>query len=207
MNHNEDTPIEPIYTSTSEFGVMYENQFVVLDDGKHVIGVDASDGGKLIFENIETGKADKFGWRDFGVNFITNMFYAQDTESFYIGDLYDDLYKYKLDKTNKSCKKVKAYGNIGIGRIISSHRFMNFVFFGGSNNKIKVLDLSRDKLLPGHLEAAIGCIYSLKVCVKSQDEIYLTVSGQYPNYSDDKTDLFEVTDLLKVDPVILQKYL
>ena len=89
--------------------------------------------------------------------------------------------------------------------MISSHRFLDFVFFGGIEYKIRVLDLSTGKLLPGHLETSIRVICSLQVFVKSPNEIYLAVSGLHPNYSDDKTDLFDVSGLFPNDPHIFQR--
>ena len=207
MNHNQSTPIEPINASSSKFAVMFENHFVVLDDGKHVIGGDGSDLRNLIIENIETGKADKFGWSKSSINLITTLVYDEDTGFLYTGDFHGGFYKYHVDITNKSCEKVKDYGKLGIGEIISSHRFRDFIFFGGINSKIKVLNLSTGKLLLGHLQTSIKCIHSLQVCVKSQDDIYLAVSGTNTNYSGDKTDLFDLTDLLPKDPIIHQKYL
>ena len=204
---NQKTIIEPINASLSRFWVKYENQFVVLNDAKHVIGVDARDASNLILENIENRKADKFGWRDSFNNMITTLVYDEDTGFLYSGDYNSRLYKYKVNKTSKSCERIQAYGKIGIGRISSSHIFMQFVFFGGDQSEIRVLDLSTGKLLPGYLKTSIGCAYSLQVCLKSQDEIYLVVSGKYPDYSRDKTDLFDLTDLLPKNPVILQKYL
>ena len=137
MNHNQEKGIHPINTSSCKFGVEYENQFVVLDDVKHVIGVDPSDGSKLIMENLENGKAVKFGWNSFFYNYIKTLVYDEDTGSLYTGDRDGQLHKYKLDKTNKSCKRVKDYGNLKIDRIYSSHRFLHFVFFGGEDSKIK----------------------------------------------------------------------
>ena len=49
MNHNQETSVKPIKTSSSEFGVNYENQFVVLEDAKHIIGIDASDAKKSYY--------------------------------------------------------------------------------------------------------------------------------------------------------------
>ena len=207
MEHDQKTSIKPINTSSSKFGGMYENQFAVLDDAKHVIGVDPSDARNFILENIKNGTADKIQWIQSSYFFITTFVYDEDTGYLYTGDCDGRLLQYKLDKTTKSCKKVKNYGKLKIGEISSSHRFLDFVFFGGTKKKIRVLDLSTNKLLPGHLQTSIGVICSLNVCVKSEDKIYLTVSGIYSNYSDNKTDLFDLTDLLQVDPVILQKYL
>lgn len=53
----------------------------------------------------------------------------------------------------------------------------------------------RGDLLPGHLQTSIEEIRSLQVCKKSQIEIFLAVSGSSPDYSDDKTDLFDVSGL------------
>ena len=81
------------------------------------------------------------------------------------------------------------------------------VFFGGNESQIKVLDLSTSKLLPGRLETAIEYIYSIQVCVISHNQIYLAVFGTDTHYSDDKTDLFEVSGLLLNSPVVIKNYL
>ena len=81
---------------------------------------------------------------------------------------------------------------------------MQFVFFGGIR-KIRVLDLSTGELLPGHIQTSIGCILSLQVCVKSPSQIYLAVSGEYPDYSQGKTDLFDLSGFLRNEPLILQR--
>ena len=207
MKHNQETSIEPINISSSKFGVRYENQFAVLNDAKHVIGIDPNDGKNLILENIENRKADEIGWSDSSRNLISTLFYDKNTGYLYSGDLYSRLCKFKVSTTSKSCERVKDFGEIGIGRISTSCRFLHFVFFGGSNYKIRVLDLSTGDLFLEHLETSIRSIWSLQVFVKSQDQIYLTVSGDYPDYSQDKTDLFDLTDFLQVDSMILQKYL
>ena len=129
MNHNQETSVKPIKTSSSEFGVNYENQFVVLEDAKHIIGIDASDARNLIIENIENGKADKFGWSKSFQNYITTLLYDGKTGYLYTGDNDGHLYKYKVYISSKSCKRLKAYGHLGIGEIISSYRFKIFAFF------------------------------------------------------------------------------
>ena len=208
MEHTQVSSIEPIYTSSSQFGVEFENLFVVLDDAKHVIGVDPTDAGKLILENLENGKADRFGWSQSSCyKYITTVVFDGKTGSLYCGNNQHQIHKYKVDTARKSCKKVKDFGDLGMGLIISSHRFIHFIFFGGNWGKIRVLDLSTGEFLPGHLETSIWNIQSLQVCVKSNNQIYLAVSGNEPVYSKNKTDLFDVTGLLPNDPVILQEYL
>ena len=207
MEHNEDTSIKPIFTSFNKFGVEYESQFVVLDDGKHVIGVDGRDLSKLIIENVEDGSTVEFEGSNSSYNYITTLVYDEKTGFLYSGDYFGNLRKYKIDITSKTCEKVRNYGDLGIGWITSSHRFLDLVFFGGNKRKIRVLDLSTGDLLAGSLETSIKRVYFLQVCVRSYDEIYLTVSGERPNYSKDKTDLFDVSGLLPNDPVVFQKFL
>ena len=206
MNHNQKTSIRPINTSSSKFGVQFENNFIVLDDAKHIIGVDGSDASKLILENVENEFTVKFGGSKSSLNYITTLVYDKETGFLYTGDNHGHLHQYKVDTVSKTYEKVKDFGHLGIGRITSSHRFLHFVFFGVYNSKIKVLNLSTGELLPGQIETSVKFIRSFQVCVKSQDKIYLTVSGSGTDYSDDKTDLFDVSSWLLKYPVILRNY-
>ena len=207
MEHNQNTSIEPINTSSSKFGVEYENNFIVLQDAKHVIGVDPKDGRNLIIENVETQKADKFESIEYFVCMITTLVYDEDTGSLYTADTNGNLLQYKIDTATKTCRRVKEYDTKVRGSIFSSHRFLHFVFFGDILSNIRVLDLSTGDFLPGRLETSIGSIYSIQVCVKSHDEIYLAVFGSGSYYSKDYTDLFDVSGLLLKSPVVLRKYL
>ena len=177
----------------------------MLDDSKHIIGVDADDLSKMILENIDNGSKIKFGGNIICFSEITSLIYNEDTRSLYSADSVGDLLKYKINTAGKTCEKVRIYLNFGKDGITSSHRFMHFVFFGWSSGKITVLDLSTDELLPGHLQTSIGYISSLQVCVKNQNEIYLAVSGCKPDYSNEKTDLFDISGLIPNDSVISQK--
>ena len=207
MEHDQKTPVEPIKSSSSKFGVMYENQFVVLDDAKHVIGVDPGDTTNLILKNVENGSKVKFGGNDFSKFYISTLVYDEDTGSLYSGDSNGQLIQYKVDTANLTFEKVKDYGDLGIGWITSSHRFLHFVFFGGNDGKIRVLDLSTGNLLSGHIDTSIKDIRSLQVCLKNLKQIYLTVSGYESDYSNDKTDLFDITDFLLKDLIIFENTL
>ena len=204
MNHNNETAVRPKEISFSEFGVEYENQFILLDDAEHVIGIDPNNGKKLIFKNVENGSTVKFEDSNSSENLITTLVYDKNTGTLYCGDDNGQLLQYKVDIATKTCKIVNNNGKLKIGLVTSSHRFLDFVFFGGIEGKIKVLDLSTGKLLEGLLKTSVKVIRSLQVCVKSHTEIFLAVSGRSSNYSDDKTDLFDVSGLLPTDPVILK---
>ena len=207
MEHNEKSPVEPVKSSSGEFCVKNDNQFIVLDDAKHVIGVSGRNSKKLILENVENGSKVEFERLFFSFFYTLTLIFDEDTGSLYSGDIYGKLVQYKVDTANQICEEVKTYGNLGIDIITSSHRFLDFVFFGGIRGKIKVLDISTGKLLSGHIDTSIIIILSLQVCVKNPKQIYLAVSGTQTNYSNDKTDLFDITDFLQKDLVILQKNL
>ena len=204
MEHNQKSPVEPIKSSSNYFGAEHQNNFVVLDDAEHVIGVHPGNGNSLIFENIKNGLTVEFGERIYPHNYITSLLYDQDSGSLFSGDNYGYLVQYKVNTANKTCEEVKYYGYIGIGGIMSCARFMHFVFFGGWR-KIRVMDLSTDKLLPGHLKTLIDSIYSLQVCKKNEKEIYLAVSGWGEESPDVKNELLDISGLLSNDPVIFQK--
>ena len=97
MEHNQETSLEPINTSSTQFGVDYESHFVVLDDGKHIIGVDPINGenlnkGKhLILENVQNGKADEFQASSSLGDFISTLVYDEKTGSLYTGDTNGNL--------------------------------------------------------------------------------------------------------------------
>ena len=128
MEHNQKISIEPLNVFTRKFGIDNQNEFIVLDDAKHVIGVDPSNGDQLLFQNVQNGKAGKFKLNQSSYNLITTLVYDRKTEFLYSGDNKGHLYKCKINTNSKSCKIVKEYGNIGINWIISSHRFLHFVF-------------------------------------------------------------------------------
>ena len=179
----------------------------MLDDGKHVIGVSGRDAKKLFLENVENGSKVEFGESHLFGFYISTLIFDEDTGSLYVGDTCGELVQYKVNTANLICKIVKYYEDLGIGAIRSSHRFMHFLFFGGTMNKIRVLGMSTGKLLPGHIDTSIRNIRSLQLCVKNPKEIYLTVSSNIHDYSDDKTDIFDLSHFIKDDPDIFQKFL
>ena len=207
MEHDKKSPLEPIKSSSCKFAVKYENQFVVLDDAKHVIGMDARDPSKLILENIENGSNVIFRGTHLSKFYISTLVFDEDTGSLYSGDNYGHVVQYKVNTSNQTCKQVKTYQDLGIGGITSSYRFLHFVFFGGDQSKIRVLDISTGKLLSGHINTSIKKICSFEVCMKNPKQIYLTVSGLEPDYSDDKTDLFDLSHFIRDNPDIFQKFL
>lgn len=202
MEQNKESSIPPIDTSSKKFGVEYENNFLVLDDAEHVIGVDAKNPKNLILENLSTGEKVKFGG---DVDCITTLIYDKNTETLLVGDKDGYVIQYKVDLQNPTCEDIKFF-DLEIGEIFSSCKFMDYVFFGGDRSKIKVLNLSTGELLPGQIDTTIDDIYSLQICVVNETKIYLAVSGEYFSDPLDRSDLFDLSLFFETEK-IRKKYL
>ena len=194
MTQTSSQMVSPFYTSSSQFGVYYENNFVFTDDGKHLIGPDAGDCTRVRVEDITTGSSFSLGNYS---DVIYTLTFDQDTGTLLVGYWQKHLVQYDLDLVKRKFRQVRDFGDIGIGSVLSSFRFMQYVFFGGSINILKVFDLSSKGMLPGHIETGIKEINSLQVCAVDKSRIFLSVVGSECNYSSDKSDLYDISDLMK----------
>ena len=193
MRQKENATVSPDRESKCHFGFLYENSFVLSDDGRHVIGPDASDRRRILMEDLSTGASFRFGENQRN---IFTLFFDQDSRTLLAGDWKGHLVEYDLDLQKGQGRTTKKHGDLGIGWIYSSFGSMGLVFFGGSENNVRVYDLARKKMLPGSIETAIRYILSLQVCVVDKSRVYLAVVGSNTNYSSTKSDLYDVTGLL-----------
>jgi hypothetical protein len=65
----------------------------------------------------------------------------------------------------------------------------------GWDYKVCVVNTADKKVLPKQIETAIKTIDSLRICEISPSETYLTVTGRFPSYSENKTDVFDISKL------------
>ena len=76
---------------------------------------------------------------------------------------------------------------------------------GGSNGCIRVIDTDRMEVIGEVFQTAIGRIMSMQICKVEKMEVkkyYLNVTGARPDYSEGKTDVFELTNLFNIYPYI-----
>ena len=128
MTQTSSQVVSPFYTPSSQFGVQFENNFVFTDDGRHLIGVDAGDSTRLRVEDITTGSSLGFGKHG---DVIFTLIFDQDSGTLLAGDYNNRLIQYDLDLVNKKFRQVRDFGDIRVGWVYSSFRFMQYVFFGG----------------------------------------------------------------------------
>ena len=93
-------------------------------------------------------------------------------------------------------KLVKDYGNLGTSEVRCFSGFSFIVFVAGEKG-IKAIDLKTREIIEFHLSNAIGLISTIQICGISSDKVYLVVGGYVPDYSCMKTDIFDVSNLLR----------
>ena len=95
---------------------------------------------------------------------------------------------------------LKNYGQVGICRVLSSARVGNLWLFGGFTSKITVIDSAKRRVVHEPVTTAISRIFSMTVCSlqngKRNSKTLLFVVGRYPDYSDAKTDVLDISGLV-----------
>ena len=194
MQSAPNTKVPPSHTSSSQFGIADQYQFVMLDDGRHFIGVDGTDSTSLLVEDTTTGSSFKFGSRSKSINTIT---FDKDSSTLLVSHEDQHVTQYNLDIPKKQLIKVKEYPNLGIGRITCCFRFLHLAFFGGDESEVIVLDLSRKEVLKEKIKTATTCIFSIEVCLVDKSRIILAAIGCKSNYILNKSDLLDITEFFK----------
>jgi hypothetical protein len=179
--------------------VEYENNFVILPDGKTIIGVEGEYKNNLICEDITKndksacGKIEDHGY----LNKIHTLFYDTIRKSLFVGNSEGRVIKYQQKESPLSWEKTKDYGDLRIGEIYSSEQIGDVLVLGGSNSSIRAINFAEKALLPGRVTTAKESIYSLQACELPGEKVFLGVSGKGQYYLEEETDIYEVTDLAK----------
>jgi hypothetical protein len=183
--------VDSLNRSKGKYRVEYESNLAILADGKTFIGV-RNDQTTLFMEDIVTGKTfGKIGkhWSD-----ISCLIFIEESNMLLVGDSYR-MIQYRLNQ-NKIWSKIKDYGEIGIGGVISCTRIMNLVIFGGTDSSLRVIDYEKRRVIGDVYKTAIRCISSLSICERP-NQVVLSVNGVFPFYSDTRSDILDITELVK----------
>ena len=190
MQQKRNTSVSSDRKSKNYFGVTYESNFVLSDDGHYLIAPDAGDLRRILVEDLRNGSSFCFGEsRDA----ITTLFFGTDSRTLLAGDAEGHLVEYDLDLQKGEGRTTKHHGHLRIGLIFSSSASAGLVFFGGNKYKVRAFDLSSKQMLPGEIETAIHYIYSLRVCVVDKSRVYLVAGGINPKYSSTRSDLYDLS--------------
>ena len=110
VNAANQSIIKILHETKNKFVALYENSFLVLPDGKTVVGSDGLNYKNLIVEDITLRNPKKIGTQ---VDKILSVNFDSLTQSLLVGDFEGHVKQYK--KKDESFTMVKNYGNIGIG--------------------------------------------------------------------------------------------
>ena len=179
--------------STSKFGVHFENGFVLSEDGKHVSAPDAKNMRRILVEDLTNGASFRFGENEHA---IFTLSFNEDSGTLLAGDESGHLVEYHLDLQKREGLMTKKVGRSDLYSIYSFSSVRGLLFFG-QKNKVRVYDTSSKEVLPGVIETAIGCVYSLQVCVVDDSPVWLAVVGSDTEYSGVKSDLYDLGGLLR----------
>jgi hypothetical protein len=179
--------------------VCYENHFLVLPDGKTIIGVEYKGQHNVLFmEDISRNDVNAYRQIATYGYYIYTVFYNSVSKSLFVGENSGKVAQYQRDVNGETWTMAKDYGNIGIGHIFSVDQIEDIVIFGGGgSHSVRANDSKNKNLLQGTLKTAICYIYSLQVCELPENKVYLSVCGQNQNYTNTKTDIYNATELAK----------
>ena len=188
MNAANHSTIKICNQTQNSFWVFHENHFLVLPDGKTVVGADGSDKKKLLFEDITQGNPRQIGTHD---DWIRTVLFHSLSQSLLVGDDKGHVKQYK--KVNQSFMMVKDYGNVGVDSVFSSIQIDRFAIFGGDKRSLVAIDISEQQVCSGRMKSPFAWTYSLQVCEGVGSKMYLSLGGNIPHYFSDTSDLLDVT--------------
>ena len=176
-----------------------ENNFCVLPDGKTLVGGALS--GSLLVEDITKKEAPLEIGKGSG---IYTMIFNRRVNSLLVGYGNGCVSQFEKDSSG-ILRKQKEYKNVGVGEINASDCSGDFAVVGGSNGMVILIHMRNKKVIGKGIKTAIGCVNSLQFCRVSETEMHLAVGGNRRDYSNSKTDLFDVSGIFKKRGKITRK--
>lgn len=198
-----DTAIDAEFISEVTFWCEYDDHFAVLSNERSIVGVQYKYGSKnniILKEDILNDNPD-YGPQVFAILNLHNVYTLladEETGSLLAGDSIGNLVQYDLEDGYE----LKYYIFLGIGSITSVKHLGKIGVFGGQYN-CTFIDLERRECLTQKsLRTAVEGIYSVELISLvnrfKENKVYLTVCGGKPDYSQKKTDIFDVTDVFEL---------
>ena len=194
------TQLIPECATQMEYFVFTDSNFCVLSDQSTIIGVSKTNQNLIIKQSI-TGKSE------LAVTYTANMKYvytlaANETQNVLFAGGYgfdSDGQVVQFDLCTGQV--VKAFGLVGIGIVLSSLNANNLWIFGSYNTtEFAMIDSVSRQVLGEPVESAISRIYSMTIFkiqeIDNCSKVLLFTIGMFPNYSENRTDVFDITALV-----------
>ena len=192
-NATENGIVIPDLKSQIEFYVNYENSFAVFPDESTVAAIQLQNRRVVLQKNLSNSSA--FHRVCEHKNFIFTVILNRQANALLVGDRFGRVAQYDLRRGRSMFKTVKDYGDLEIGLVSSGACFNHLAVLGGDNYRIRIIDVRNRRIIGAPIVTAIKYICSLKFGVIDDLRVVLCVTGIYPDYSDSKSDLFDLTKL------------
>ena len=182
------------YQTKNMFCALNENSFLILPDGKTIVGVHKKTEKTLTIEDIITNKASTFGNHE---DRIYTLLYHEVTQSLFTGDYTGRIKQYKRGNSTHAFNLVKDYGDVGIGQVLSSGQVGRFALFGGCNLALVAIEVLERWVYNKKIESPFINIFCLQVCHGVDQAVYLSIGGYKQSHFWRSSDFLDVTEVYK----------
>lgn len=179
--------ITPISETKNKFDVPSESSFVIVNNGKAIVGINSKGAKNLILETLNADTSQHFETKEFGIAFVR---YDESTNTLFAGGYDQKVTQYK--ENNGQWEESKDFGNVGISYVYSSTQIGDLIFFGGMNGSIRVLNTKTGETIGDPVKTSSKNIFTLMICY-SDSNIFLSIGGLKTLESPEVTDFFNIT--------------
>lgn len=184
--------VKPKHQTTNKFYELFKNSFIILPDGKTIIGVSKKNQNTLKIENIITNKAAAFGKHN---GSIQTLLYDKVTGSLFVGDKCGQIKQYKRGSTTLAFTLIKNYEAFLINSVISSEQLDGIVIFGGFFYSIFAINIRERRRYKKRIRSPFESNVSFQVCHGLNNKVYLSIGGSLREYNLHCSDFLDVTKI------------
>ena len=185
--------------------IVHNTSFAVLADQQTVLTLEENDDGSaknLVRQNLRDKTVSVLASLDDDW-FPETLLPDEKRDTLLVTGMFDKQHKSRMELRELSSGhllKVFAFPDVFI--VVEALRVHDLVFLGCSDNILKVLDAVRSEIVYDSVKTAIGVDVTMDLCrvvdPQSADaKFVLALGGSMPDYSQGKTDLFDVTQLVR----------
>lgn len=177
--------------SDQYFSIFNNNQIIGFKSQSLLIG-DYNEKSTIyseFYSNFEYNKNKGFGNL---LTATTSLHIIEKLNSLFVGTDKSSVFEFSLCRGKSMHKLISNYKNIGIGSILAMSHFMHYLILGGDNCLIKIINLRKKKIDIRLIQTSVEIIFSLGVFENKNWKNILIICGKNTNYTQSKTDLFEI---------------
>ena len=185
--------------------VPYDNSFIVLPKTETVIGVNSENLRYLQAENFANTKFNRTQFNTKGL-WVTTIAHNDHQSTLLVADAQGNVMAFKINPSDLSSARLsldfgpegtshKYYSHLDAHGVYTCSQFGSFTVLAGED--VMLIDTATCRIKHRRLaDNAVAKITSVQLCPMDR-KVLLAVSGCKPDYSESKTDVFDVTDIVR----------